>query len=200
MDLSILTPIAAFGGFGLGIVNLGITVYKDFIRKAELIVEPILFRTRYASEGEYQFQLDIRLYAKKGLITIKDIKISNKETFTSIDYMESNEVPLRRAIRMNLFDLVKVKKSDFVSKITKIYELHSYPTTDLKIQSGEMKSISFIDGITTIRQSDGYDELPLYQWVLEVSYNTEESVKIPIKLEPIGEVRGVYSSRGGKSG
>ena len=57
MDLSILTPIAAFGGFGLGIVNLGITIYKDFIRKAELIVEPILFRTRYTTEGEYQFCL-----------------------------------------------------------------------------------------------------------------------------------------------
>lgn len=36
MDFSALTPIAAFGGFALGIINLGIIVYKDFIRKPHL--------------------------------------------------------------------------------------------------------------------------------------------------------------------
>ena len=42
MDFSILTPIATFGGFALGLINLGITIYKDLLEKVPLLS----FKTR----------------------------------------------------------------------------------------------------------------------------------------------------------
>lgn len=88
MDFSILTPIAAFGGFALGLINLGITVYKDFLRKSKLNVEILSFKTRYVKEGEYNLQLDVRFKAENGLIVIKDVKLKNKYGFTGDAFSE----------------------------------------------------------------------------------------------------------------
>lgn len=52
-----------------------------------------------------------------------------------------------------------------------------------------------MDNIITVRQSDGYDELPLYRWRLEIAYN-DDVLEIPLQLVPIGEIRGAYSHIG----
>lgn len=195
MDFSILTPIAALGGFALGLINLGITVYKDFFRKSKLKVEILSFKTRYVKEGEYNLQLDIRFKAENGLIVIKDVKLKNKDGFTGNASSERNEIQMYRGIPMNKLDLCKLNKNCFLENVKKLFEEVSFSITDLQIQKDEIKSITFADNIRTILQCDGYDELPKYQWYLEISYNNE-LLTIPLKLEPIGEIRGCYSHQG----
>lgn len=195
MDFSILTPIAAFGGFALGLINLGITVYKDFFRKSKLNVEILSFKTRYVEEGEYNLQLDVRFKAENGLIVIKDVKLKNKYGFTGDASSERNEIQMYRGIPMNKLDLCKLNKDCFLEKVKKLFEEVSFSITDLQIQKDEIKSITFADNIQTIMQCDGYDELPQYQWYLEISYNNELQT-IPLKLEPIGDTRGCYSHQG----
>ena len=195
MDFSILTPIAAFGGFALGLINLGITVYKDFFRKSTLNVEILSFKTRYVEAGEYNLQLDIRFKAENGLIVIKDVKLKNKDGFTGDASSERNEIQMYRGIPMNKLDLCKLNKNCFLENVKKLFKEASFSITDLQIQKDEIKSITFADNIQTILQCDGYDELPQYQWYLEISYNNE-LLTIPLKLEPIGETRGCYSHIG----
>lgn len=195
MDFSVLTPIAAFGGFALGIVNLCITIYKDFIRKSKLNAEVLSFKTRYVEDGVYNLQLNVRLYAKNGLIVIKEIKVKNKYSFTGDASSERNEIQMYRGIPMNKLDICKSNKDSFIGDVKKLFKEISFSITDLKIQKDEIKSITFADNVYTIRQCDGYDELPQYQWCLEISYNNK-LLTIPLILEPIGETRGCYSHEG----
>lgn len=192
MDLSILTPIAAFGGFALGLANLGITIYKDFFKRSKLEVEVLSFKTRYIREGEYNFQLDIRLFAKNGLVTIKEIKLKNKYDFTGSLFSSKDNLQLYKGVPINKMDISELNPNEFIEAVKSIFGKISFSITDLKIPKDEIKSITFADNIQTIRQSDGYDELPRYKWCLEISYN-KKSLIIPLKLEPIGETTGCYS-------
>lgn len=195
MDFSILTPIAAFGGFALGLINLGITVYKDFFRKSKLNVEILSFKTRYTEEGVYNLQLDVRFYAENGLIVLKEIKLKNKYGFTGNASSERNEIQMYRGIPMNKLDICNSNKDSFIENVKRLFREISFPITDLKIQKDEIKSITFADNIQVIRLCDGYDELPRYQWSLEISYNNK-LLTIPLNLEPVGKTEGYYSHQG----
>lgn len=158
-------------------------------------VEILSFKTRYVEEGEYNLQLDVRFKAENGLIVIKDVKLKNKYGFTGDAFSERNEIQMYRGIPMNKLDLCKLNKDCFLEKVKKLFEEVSFSITDLQIQKDEIKSITFAGNIQTIMQCDGYDELPQYQWYLEISYNNELQT-IPLKLEPIGDTRGCYSHQG----
>lgn len=195
MDFSALTPIAAFGGFALGIINLGIIVYKDFIRKPHLRAELVSFSTRYVHAGEYQMQLNIRLFAKDGLITIKEVKLKNEFDFVGDIFSGRNEITFFRGIPLNKLDIKQIEEQSFLKQVKDAFSTISFPMTDLKVQKDEIKSITFMDNIITVRQSDGYDELPLYRWRLEITYN-DDVLEIPLQLVPVGEIRGAYSHIG----
>lgn len=44
-------------------------------------------------------------------------------------------------------------------------------------------SISSVGGFQTIRECDGYVDLPINEWNLSILYNIDESIIIPVKLE-----------------
>ena len=53
----------------------------------------------------------------------------------------------------------------------------------LTIAKGEQKSISFVGGIYTTREPDGNADLPINNWKINLLYNIEDEVSIPIEAE-----------------
>lgn len=140
-------------------------------------------------------QLNIRLFAKDGLITIKEVKLKNEFDFVGDIFSGRNEITFFRGIPLNKLDIKQIEEQSFLKQVKDTFSTISFPMTDLKVQKDEIKSITFMDNIITVRQSDGYDELPLYRWRLEIAYN-DDVLEIPLQLVPIGEIRGAYSHIG----
>ena len=77
MNLEMARTIAAFSGLGLGVINSGILIYKEFIRKAELTVKIKRAEIRSLSPEFFDIQIDIELSSKGGDVYLKNISLEN---------------------------------------------------------------------------------------------------------------------------
>lgn len=166
----ITTAIAAFGGLILGIINLLLSLYKDFWRKGKLNIFIEDATIKGVQAGTYDFQINILLSNRNKEIHIRNAKlIAPSEIFG--DYVnQHNEVPLYKAITLTNKDLLDIDNEEFRKEISKKFET---PITlrDLKVEKDSQISLTLVDRLNTSREPDGYSDCPLRKWTIEVTHN-----------------------------
>lgn len=172
-----LKDFAAFGGLILGLINLFFYVYKEFVRKGQLqILENKL--TIKPTSIDFDFQLDIRLRAINENITINEIFLENDKAFSGYDDIRSIELKIP-------IDYKKISIDSLSSQMTKEQVIEFIKTndsriTDMKIDKGSNKSFTFIDRISNVRFSDGFEDTPKNGWKIKIKYDKTELI-LPLK-------------------
>ncbi|MBA3030225.1 MAG: hypothetical protein FP814_02495 [Desulfobacterium sp.] len=167
--------IAAFGGFGLGILNLGISIYKEFIKRPKLELEIVMSNVFYVNEGEYNFQINISLISKNGPCYLKDIFIKHPTNCIG-GYSSSNIVNFNKAIQYTSADLLDNSQEEFKDNLLKLFK-NSISMRDLKIDDNSRKSMTFADRLITRREMDGYEDFPLKNWIIVIDYGDKTITK-----------------------
>lgn len=196
IDFKILTPIAAFGGFILGLINLLILIYKEFFKKGKLEIEVQGFQIRSVDFASYDFQLDIRFHAKNGDVYIHEIIIHNEveDVYAKNDLhgIGSNSFSIKECIEQGKID-IKKSPEEYIKRLYVAFQENSIPTNNMIIGKDSYKSITCANRLDLVRQSDGYDEIVENGWYLSVTYNSKKNkIKIPLTIQKVGEVLGRY--------
>ena len=139
------------------------------------------FYVRAVTEGEYQYQLDLRLRSESNIV-LKNAFIVNDNTFIGDVSNPCKEIRLVSAIPCDSININTVKPSDYKSKVLACISEKGIRITDTSIASGTQISISFVGAFITTRESDGHVDLPLNNWSFCLSYDIDSYTSIPIKL------------------
>lgn len=192
----IIIAICAIAGFIISLINLGIIIYNNFIKKAKIQVKVKDFYTRFRDFGIYDFQLDCIIHAKHGDIRLKNVSLVNELAFCSDNEFcygaDLKELILRRAIDGKRYDIAKDSSKTFKEVVSELFKEHSFRILDIKVADGDFKHMSFIGELYTVRMPDSYEELPDGKWSLEIEYNDMPKVKLPLKQIILGKKEGVY--------
>lgn len=138
------------------------------------------FYLRSVTEGEYQYQIDVRLRALDN-VSLRKVYIRNdNECFGSAD-KPLKQMEFRSFSPMGKVDIKETGIEDFNSFLKDGYDNNAVMIMDYGIKRDGQISISFVGNIVTIRESDGYVDLPLNHWKLYVEYNIDNIVCIPLK-------------------
>lgn len=151
------------------------------------------FIVRGVTEGEYQFQIDIRLRTETENITIKKIELRNKNPFTGLWGAERKYLPLNYFVPMNKLSIREIGIKDYMKEVEYIYSQGKIITSDYTIMKGTQVSLSFNGIIPTTRQSDGYDDLERKNWELHIYYNINAVLTIPLNMTTIKGTYNVYT-------
>ena len=150
------------------------------------------FLVRTISEGEYQYQLDMRIHANDDIV-LKSVHLVNDNDFVGPWMNPERYVKLTGFIPMEHLDINAIPNSQYEEIVTKAIEEVGVKIIDTKIAKGEQKSISFVGGIYTTREPDGNADLPIKNWKINLLYNIEDEVSIPIEAEIAkGNVNGYF--------
>jgi hypothetical protein len=167
--------IAAFGGLALGIVNLGLSVYKDFWRTGKIKVNIELAQIKWRGAGNYDFQINLQMTASGKDIYLKKIYIEHTRKNSS-SWLKEYKYHINKFITHSERELVKLADERYEEEVKSIFKEASY-VRDFCIQEGSLKSITITDRILSERFSDGWDEMPLTGWSLVIEYGEKvESV------------------------
>lgn len=150
------------------------------------------FLVRTISEGEYQYQIDMRIHANDDIV-LKSVHLVNDNDFVGPWMNPERYVKLTGFIPMEHLDINAIPNSQYEEIVTKAIEEVGVKIIDTKIAKGEQKSISFVGGIYTTREPDGNADLPINNWKINLLYNIEDEVSIPIEAEIAkGNVNGYF--------
>jgi len=133
-------------------------------------------------EGEFQYQVDLRLRALKN-VTLRKVYLKNHNEFIGNVSNARKDLSLSKFIPMGMLSLPEMKLDNFKSIVLEYYEKLSISVQDFLISKGSQQSISFIGGFKTIRECDGYVDLPINHWSLCVEYNVDEMICIPLTAD-----------------
>ena len=150
------------------------------------------FLVRTITEGKYQYQLDMRIHANDDIV-LKSVHLVNDNDFVGPWMTPERYVKLTGFIPMEHLDINAIPNSQYEEIVTKAIEEVGVKIIDTKIAKGEQKSISFVGGIYTTREPDGNTDLPIKNWKINLLYNIEDEVSIPIEAEIAkGNVNGYF--------
>lgn len=150
------------------------------------------FLVRTITEGEYQYQLDMRIHANDDIV-LKSVHLVNDNDFVGPWMNPERYVKLTGFIPMEHLDINAIPNSQYEEIVAKAIEEVGVKIIDAKIAKGEQKSISFVGGIYTTREPDGNADLPIRNWKINLLYNIEDEVSIPIEAEIAkGNVNGYF--------
>ena len=150
------------------------------------------FLIRTITEGEYQYQLDMRIHANDDIV-LKSVHLVNDNDFVGPWMNPERYVKLTGFIPMEHLDINAIPNSQYEEIVTKAIEEVGVKIIDTKIAKGEQKSISFVGSIYTTREPDGNTDLPIKNWKINLLYNIEDEVSIPIEAEIAkGNVNGYF--------
>lgn len=142
------------------------------------------FNSVCLEEGTYVVQLDIRMRSESEDSSIRRVLLKNKRNFTGSSSKSFNFIEFKTYIRQGVFELYDNREyiDDFFS--TEFWKERS-SLIDMIVERDRNVSISFVQTIDTLRESDGYDELYTKGWHLVVQYNIDEEEVIPLTLTPV---------------
>ena len=150
------------------------------------------FLVRTITEGEYQYQLDMRIHANDDIV-LKSVHLVNDNDFVGPWMNPERYVKLTGFIPMEHLDINAIPNSQYEEIVTKAIEEVGVKIIDTKIAKGEQISISFVGSIYTTREPDGNADLPINNWKINLLYNIEDEVSIPIEAEIAkGNVNGYF--------
>lgn len=160
--------------------------------KGDLVIFDTDFYVRAVTEGEYQYQLNMRVRASSD-ITLKDAFIVNDNTFIGDSSKPCNQLKLASFIPMDCININTIDISEYKNVVISKISEDGIQVIDKNIKKGEQISISFVGAFITTRECDGNVDLPLNNWSFHLSYNIDGYINIPIKLEIAkGNINGYF--------
>lgn len=180
--LQLITLITAIGGFVLGLVNLGINLYKDFWRKGQLTAHIETKAIRGIGAGQFDFQINFIMRAKVRDIYIKDVRLeAGSQSFGSF-MKEHNRVEAYKAIAHTTFDLLKMDEDAFVKDVGERFKTNPVYLRDYKVSKDSQISLTLTDRIGTTREPDGYADVSKDGWVLVIDH-TDGICRVPFDFD-----------------
>lgn len=168
------------------------SIVKTDVSKVKLAAFDENFIVRGITEGEYHFQITIRLRAVSENISLKNIELHNNAAFTGHVGNEKNFLPLKCFIPINILSMERIDITEYEKVVTDIYKTNRIMVDDFLIQKETQVSLSFNGDIETIRQCDGYDDLPRNNWALHINYNMDDKLIVPLKMRIINGTYNAY--------
>ena len=143
-------------------------------------------------EGLYVIQLNVRMCSESENSSIRRVLLKNKHDFTGSSSRPLKSIEFKTYVRQGVFELYDNR--DYIDDFLRTeYWKERVSLTDMVVEQDRNVSISFIQAIDTIRESDGSDELRIKDWHLVVQYNIDDEVEIPLILKPLdSDVQGNY--------
>lgn len=149
------------------------------------------FYLRSITEGEFQYQIDVRLRASEN-ISLRKVYIRNDNEFLGSTYKPLKQLEFVSFSPMGKVDIRETEIKDYESFVKDEYPKNAVQVMDYYIKKDSQFSISFVGDFITIRECDGYVDLPLNHWTLCVEYNIDDMVCIPLKSTVIKGVEYNY--------
>lgn len=165
--------LAAFGGLTLGLINLSLYIYKEFFKKGkiEILDNELTIRP---TPTNFDFQLDLRLRANGDNITINEIYLENDKTFSGYDDIKSIE--LKVPIEYKQISIQNLSQELTKEQTIELIKNSTSRISDLKIDKESNRSFTFIDRISNVRFSDGYEDTPKKGWKIRIKYDKTELI------------------------
>ncbi|UEG53431.1 hypothetical protein LLH06_00370 [Mucilaginibacter daejeonensis] len=180
-----MKDVAAFGGLLLGLLNLAITLYKEFYKKGKLSVELLTSDVRYISEGLYHFQIDIRFSAKNDSVQLKQVSIGNpNKVFGEYSYNNYELQDLRYGIKQTSSSIVRNTKAEaFITTVDSLFK-DRITMLDYIIEKDRQSTLTFVGELTTFRYSDGNEDWPIDGWYIRVMYRDTKCL-VPFRFNKV---------------
>lgn len=180
MDYETAKSVAAFGGLALGLINLGLALYKDYLRKGKLKVVVEKATVRWRGRGDYDYQVNVALSATGGDVYLKEVRLFNPERLYHL-WGDKLEIPARIACALTHEELPELDEKIFEKRVR---ELLAVPIAirDLCLKSGETKSLTLPQRYVSLRLPDQWAEFPLNDWTIEIEHsNGHQAVEFSFK-------------------
>lgn len=187
LDLDLARTIAAFGGLGLGLLNFGILLHKEYIRKPLPCVTLKRADIRAVLDGTFDLQIDLDMNVSGGDLYLKEIFFEHRTPVFD---------PVRGVTKRTVYKIVdypgyctlNAGVDEFRSKYEELFG-SAYNVANTKLTDKEHKIISIIDRICTVRFTDGYWEWPRNGWSLIVVTSAgEETVPFQFSIHETNKV------------
>lgn len=178
MDAELARTIAAYGGLGLGLVNLTLSIYKDYWRKARLEVFVSDARIRTEANGLFDIEISIELRGRGGQVTLRSAAIRSKSSF-SPDFKDSH--PIGLVLDYPGRSLLEVSFKDFDVELNRRAE-EGYELSTLKMDDRDARFVVVAERVQVPRGPDGFWEWPLGAWELVLDHSAGQSV-VPFEFK-----------------
>ncbi|MGG0934505.1 hypothetical protein ABHN11_00020 [Brevibacillus centrosporus] len=177
----------------IAVVNLAITIYKEFIRKPKLQIELILSEWIASGQGIIDFQLNVRIKAIHGDVHIRSVRLLNKKHqlhslalvsaphFTSVFSIEKQKgcyYPLAYANEYVKEDLTKTSR--FMESLGELKDKGIREVEELKITKDSVEILTFAGRIIGTLSSEWMTRrsIPDDAWFLQIAYDRKKSKMI----------------------
>ncbi len=175
-----IRTVAAFGGFGLGIVNLGISLYRDFWRKGRLLVAVDSAVAKAVEQGLYDFQVILRLEATDGDVFLHSVTLRHTENVFG-PYSARKNVALNKVYPYTARSLVDLPKEEFEKEVRGLNDKGSY-VRDLQIKKDSQLTVTIVDRLESENVMGDWQEWPITGWSIDVMYRGR-TVTVPFTWE-----------------
>ncbi len=182
MDFETAKTVAAFGGLGLGVLNIGISIYKDFFRQGKLDVVIEYADIKWRGQGDYDFLISISVRAKGKDVYLKDIWIEHP-TKVFGPSSTSSKLHINKVINHLLSNPLEKDAADYEAEIKELFKNSEY-VRDYCVKENQQKTLVITDRFLSERLMDGWLEVPLSRWKLVFDYGTKTS-SIPFMFNNI---------------
>ncbi|MCB2384260.1 hypothetical protein KV201_19055 [Shewanella sp. SR1] len=179
MEFETAKTVAAFGGLGLGVLNLGISLYKDFFRKGNIKVEIEKSEIKWRSADAYDFLVSLNVFATGKDVYLKDVWIEHPtEVFGPSNL--SSKLHANKVVKHLAQDVLALDTDEYETEVKRLFKESDY-TRDLCISEGQRKTLTITDRFDSERLMDGWLEVPLTGWKLVIDYGTK-TISIPFNF------------------
>lgn len=163
----------------------GAYTFKYWVK---LSVPKTRFFIKCIAEGEFMMQLDVTLHSNFGDSVVKEVVLCNDEAFTeSKTRKELKSVNLLQGFRCAKGEkLIDMDFSSFKTAVLKYLKEEPIKTELLTVSQYDDITITYADYLFTIREQDGYTDIPSIGWSLKITYQSSREVVIPLELEKSG--------------
>lgn len=165
-NFELARTIAAFGGLGLGVANLGLLIYKDYLRKPKFEVTVKRAIIRAAEPGLFDLQIDIDMCAKCGNVNLKELCFEHEVAVFGPDRELSKRL-VHKLIQYPGHLLLTADKDKFNSMAEELHK-EADLVSAIKLEENEHRLFSVIDRVSIDRYMDGFWDWPKSGWELVI--------------------------------
>ncbi|WP_143044810.1 hypothetical protein [Variovorax sp. YR216] len=178
--MKMLQTVAAYAGLALGLINLGLLIYKDYLRRGRLTVTIRRAEVRALVFGTFDIQLDLDLSAKGGPIYIKEIVFEHSLMAVFNPSRDVKDRRISKVIDYPGHSMLDAQVEEFVKQATSLFS-NSEPVVNLKLEDKQHRALTLIDRIPVERSMDGYWDWPRSGWSVSVSHSEGKTI-IPMSF------------------
>lgn len=180
----------------IAVINLAITIYKEFIRRPKLQVEMILSSWCASGQGVVDFQLNLRIKAIHGDVHIRSARLINGKhqlhslalvsppnfnAVIAVEQKKGSYYPLFYANEYVKEDLTN--SPNFMERLGELRENGIREIEELKINKDSVEILTFAGRIIGTISSEWMTrrDIPDSSWFLQIKYDRKKSKKLQIR-------------------